>query len=58
MNPEKTYITATEAAHLLNTTRNRIYKLIKFKKLSVDRIGRMIRIPQKSIDDYINRTVI
>ena len=56
-NDDYEILTIDEVIDYLNTGRNSVYKLLISGKLKGFRIGRVWKIPKKSLDKYIDECV-
>lgn len=50
-------LTVEEVMELLNIGKNTAYSLLESGEIKAFRIGRMWKIPRKSVYDYINRKI-
>ena len=50
-------LTVEELMELLNIGKNTAYSLLESGEIKAFRIGRMWKIPRKSVYDYINRKI-
>lgn len=55
---EKLLLRAEEAAELLGVGRTKVYELIGRGEMPVVRIGRCLRIPRRTLDQWINDQVV
>ena len=46
-------LTPEEAAEILNTSKNRIYALVKQNEINSFKIGRLHKIPRESLEIYV-----
>ena len=54
--PDKRLFRPDEVAEHFRISRSTVYDLIRRKKIEVIRIGRLIRIPGRSVAKYLERT--
>jgi len=56
MSPEKQFMSLEEVADLLGVDYQLIYRLARSGELPASRIGRVYRVSQKDLDDYLEKT--
>ena len=52
---EREFLTAADIAHALGVTTGRVYQILATGEIPTCRIGKSVRIPKRSWDEYVAR---
>jgi excisionase family DNA binding protein len=56
--PIERYVTTQEAADVFHVSTRTIQNLVAKREIAVCKVGRCVRIPESSLEDYIRRNMV